>query len=387
MTAEGFDLYDEKIAGCPFRAVAELLDGGPVHWSEHYGGHWVVVGREAVLAVAEDWRRFTSEQGVVLGNAKPQKYVPVEYDPPLHRSWRRMMNPFFSPELSKALEGPVAEYADGLLDTFDGRISLDVFEEYAKPINGYAVFELVLGLSVEEALPCRQAANDAFFGATEELRTLGRSRVEELAWKLFESRRDQPPGDNLLDTVRTAVIDGVPVRDDEVVSAFQLVIVGASDTTMSSISSLLLHLADDHEARDRLVADRSLVPAAFEEMLRLESPAAAVLRTATEDVELGGQRIKAGDKVLLLWIGANHDPGIYDAPEEFDIDRPRPPHHVAFGAGPHRCIGAPIAKSIVTVAVDRFLERYPGLRSDPDHRPAYRMGQSRGPSTAPVLLR
>lgn len=381
-----FDLYDQRIAACPFQVVGQLIEQGPVHWSDRYGGHWVVVGRDEVLAVAEDWRTFTSEEGVVIGTAKPQKYVPVEYDPPRHRSWRRVMNPFFSPELSRGLEPKVAAFSDQLLDGFSGSKAIDVFEDYAKPINGYAVFELVLGLSPAEALPCREAANDAFFGDNEELRSAGRRRVEELAWQLFERRRSQPAAGGLLDTVRTATIDGEPVRDEEVVGAFQLVIVGASDTTMSSISSLILLLAQHPELRDRVVRDRTLLPVAFEEMLRLESPAAAVVRTAKEDVELGGQHIKAGDKLLLMWLAANHDPTLYPAPDTFDIDRPRT-HHVAFGAGPHRCIGASVAKSVVTAAVDRFLDRYPGVQPAPDRPVTYRMGSSRGPGSAPVSLR
>ncbi|MGE3447533.1 MAG: cytochrome P450 [Microbacteriaceae bacterium] len=376
--AANFDLHDPRLARCPFAVFDEMRAAAPVHWSDNYGGHWVVIGRDEVMAAALDWRRFSSAHGVVLGGEKPQKFVPVEYDPPLHRAWRRLLNPLFSAEASAALEPHIAEHAESLLAAIDFRAPFDVVEQYAKPLNGYAVFQLVLGLSPDDARYCKAAANEAFFGADVERRAAGHKAIEEFAWKVYDARRDAPFEGGFLDTVRTAVIDGTPTTDEEIVGALQLIIIGASDTNISTISGLLAHLATHADDRRRIVADLSLVPAAMEEILRLESPSVAITRTATEDVELGGQHIRAGDKVQLIWAAANRDPEAYESPADFDLDRGRL-HHLAFGAGPHRCIGAPVAKSVVTVAVERFLRRFPDFELAPGAEVTYRMGVSRGP--------
>lgn len=379
-----FDLHDPRLAQCPFAVFDKMREAGPVHWSDNYGGHWVVVGHDEVMTVAQDWRRFSSAHGVVLGGEKPQKFVPVEYDPPLHRAWRRLLNPMFSAEAAAELEPSIAAYADQLLDAVDPSEPVDVIEQYAKPLNGYAVFQLILGLTPTDAEYCKAAANEAFFGVDVEHRAAGHKTIEEFAWKLYESRRDAPFEGGFLDTVRTAVIDGAPATDEEVVGALQLIIVGASDTNISTIGALLARIASDADTRRRLADDYSLIPAAMDEILRLESPSVAITRTAMEDVELGGKQIKAGDKVQLIWAAANHDPAVYDCPEQFDLDRGRF-HHLAFGAGPHRCIGASVAKSVVTVAVERFLRRFPEFEAA-GAEVTYRMGVSRGPEAVLVQV-
>ena len=163
-------------------------------------------------------------------------------------------------------------------------------------------------------------------------------------------------------------------------------IVGGDDTAVHTIGNVLLELGRHHDIRDRLAADRSLMPAVLEETIRHMPPAVSIMRTVMEDMELGGQQLKAGDRVILMWSSANRDEAVFESPAEFQLDRENIRQHIAFGGGVHKCIGEWFARTIVSVAVDRLLRRLPDLVVPDDARIDYRMGQSRGPATVPVTF-
>ncbi len=383
---ENFDVHDERLKDHFYETLEAMRRRGPVHRSEAHGGYWVVVGHREVTQVARDWRHFSSAGGVVLAGTKPQKYVPVEYDPPQHQSFRRLLNPHFSKAAAATFEPQLAVFADKLIDAFIANGSADLTEAYAKPLAAHFFFDLFFGLSPDEAAQCERATNQAMFSSSVEDQIEGFSQLERYVRYLVVRRRELPSDGGFIDSVRTSEVDGRPVTEEELIGIIQLMIVGGDDTAVHTIGNVLLELGRHHDIRDRLAADVSLMPSVLEETIRHMPPAVSIMRTVTEDIELGGQQLQVGDRVILMWSSANRDETVFDDPAEFQVGRDNIRQHIAFGGGVHKCIGEWFARMIVSVAVERLLRRLPDLVVPPDAHIDYRMGQSRGPATVPVTF-
>lgn len=387
--ARNFDVHSPELNKCLFQTLAHMREQGPIQRAATYGGHWLIVGHNEVGKAARDWRHFTNTQGVVIGDDKPQKFIPEEYDPPLHSAFRQILNPFFSKQAGEALKEPLSKYADGLIDGFKGRGAVDLTEEYAMPIASHVFFELIFNFSSAQAEFCASATHDAMFSNDDEKRASGFRRLKEFATELIEQRRGQPSDGGVIDTLRTGSIriqgKTRPITEEETIGAIQLMIIGGDDTAVHAMGDMFVVLASDPAIRDRIIADISLMPQAVEESIRLMSPAVQLARTVVEDMEFEGVQMRAGDKVTLMWGSANRDASVFDNADKFDLDRANVKDHLAFGAGPHRCIGEWFARAIVSVAAERLLAKIPDLMLDiPRQAVAYRMGQSRGPISVPV---
>jgi cytochrome P450 len=385
--ARGFDVHDPLYTKCPyFTTAAHMREKGAIVRAESYGGYWVAVKHEAIAQAARDWRHFTNTRGVVIGEDKPQKFVPEEYDPPLHSHFRRIMNPFFAREAAKELEPKIEALANSLIDGFIDKDGADLTKEYATPISGMVFFQHLFGFTPEDGEYCRQAASDGMFGATPEIRAAGFGRVEKFAKDLIAKRRDLPSNGGFIDTVRTGTIGDRPVTEEEAVGCIQLMIVAGGDTAILAIGLMIQLLANDPDLRRRLVADLSLLPSAIEEMIRMQSPSVAIQRTVTQETELCGQRLQAGEKLYLLWGSGNRDDSVFEDADTFKLDRPNIKDHVAFGAGAHKCLGEWWARTIIRVATETLLRRIPDFYIEPGAEIEYLMGQSRGPLNMPVLF-
>ncbi|HRE02792.1 MAG TPA: cytochrome P450, partial [Ilumatobacteraceae bacterium] len=156
-----------------------------------------------------------------------------------------------------------------------------------------------------------------------------------------------------------------PLTDDEVKEMSYLMIQGGFDTTGSAISNALIRLSSDRVARQRLIDEPGLMGSAVEEFLRIEAPQFAMARTANVDVTIGGQEIKAGDKILMVWASANRDKTVFDDPDELRLDR-FPNRHMTFGLGAHRCLGSNLARRQIEVALRAVLQRMPDYEIDLD---------------------
>lgn len=382
--AKNFDLYDARLNKCPFETLAHMRSQAPVHHTEANGGHWVIVAYAETNEAARDWHRFTSTSGIVIGDVGPRKFAPIEYDPPLHSEFRNLMSPFFTKQAAKAYEQPLSEYADHLIDAFAAKGEADLTESYAKPLAGHIFFTLMFNLPLELAQQCYAATNDAMFSNDKDTRLAGFAKVGEYSLRIIRERKGRPSDGGLIDTIRTGVIDGRPITDEESAGAIQTLFLGGHDTMIHAMGNLSIQLGRNHEIRDRLAADPALLPQVVEESLRHTPPAACIARTVVADMEFGGQRMRAGDKVLLMWLSANRDDAMFQDAEVFDITRTNLKKHIGFGMGPHRCIGEWVARMIISVAIERLLSRLPDFALDLDVKIEYRMGQSRGPVSVPV---
>ncbi len=164
------------------------------------------------------------------------------------------------------------------------------------------------------------------------------------------------PTDSLASTIANAKIDGEPLNDRDMMGYYIIVAAAGHDTTSASISGAMLALAKDPEQFSRVKADRSLLPGIVEEAIRWTSPVQHFMRTAAEDIEVGGQSIKKGDWLMINYVAANHDPDQFDNPRTFDATR-NPNRHLAFGAGAHQCLGLHMARLNMRILFDELLDR------------------------------
>jgi len=202
---------------------------------------------------------------------------------------------------------------------------------------------------------------------------------------LVEARRAEPQGDLLSDLVH-AEIDGERLSDERLYGFLRLLLPAGAETTFRLLGNALTALLVHPGMMDRVRADRSLVPALIEETLRWETSVTQVSRVATVDTELGGCPIPAGGALAVLVGSADRDAAVYDHPEEFDLDRPAH-NHLAFGTGPHQCLGMHLARMEMRVGLDTILDGLPNLRLDPKAEPPVIEGLAfRGPAALPVVF-
>jgi cytochrome P450 len=221
------------------------------------------------------------------------------------------------------------------------------------------------------------------FSNDNDARMRGFARVQDHCRLLYQERDTRAATSTVLQALNEAMIDGAPPTEDDYLGVLELLVHGGNETTVNALGSTLHRLATNEHDRDRVAADPTLVPQLVEEALRHQAPVVALGRTLVKDCELGGHEMKAGQMVLLSWMGANRDEEMFPNADEFNLDR-TPNNHLAFGAGPHRCLGSHLARAIVCTGTERLLARLPDLRIPAGTALEHRMGASRGLHELPL---
>ena len=356
--------------GDPHAAFRRLRREDPLPWYAGSGGAWCVLKHADVLAVSRDPQRFTSTRGVQIGlsdaSARPPGVPPtiLEMDPPEHNQHRKLVIGAFTPGATKLQETMVRAIARDCVAAIEPGSVTDLVEALAVPLPMYVIAEM-LGVPRSDR-PQFKRWSDALIEAGGGKRTpatdamLG-EMLGYFAAVLAERRR--APKDDLVSTLARAEIDGEKLADPAILM-FCVTLLGAgNETTRNLISGGSLLLARNPDERRRILADRSLLPNAIEEMLRWWTPVQSFIRTATGDTELRGKRIAAGDVLLLLYASANRDEEIWgDDADRFDVGRDHAKkRHLAFGFGEHLCLGAPLARMEARVLFEELLARFPAF--------------------------
>jgi cytochrome P450 len=340
-------------------------------------GFWALTKYDDVLAVVRDAKTFSSEAG---GSATiedlPEEVLAVrrnflEFDPPKHGRYRRLMSTSFTPGAVARYEEWLRELIGGLLDRIQSGSELDLVHELAAPIP-IRVLAHAMGLP-DEDLPRLIALGDRLlvdtdpdyvgdlaFGREREedrFKPFGSPWAEELCelGRGYYADRRRSPREDLLTLIATAEIDGRPLSDHDLDNIFALMIVAGNETTRQGIALGTLALARNPEQYALVRAQPELIPSATEEMLRYASPVWWFRRTATKPVEIRGQQIAAGDKVVVWFAAANRDPEHYPDPHRFDVTR-NPVDQLTFGrGGPHHCLGVHLARLEVKVYLEELV--------------------------------
>jgi cytochrome P450 len=363
-----------------------LREDTPVAWNDFAGGYYVLTRYEDILRAYQDTETFSTRAVTVFEPEPSYRWIPHMLGGDEHVQWRRQLGPYFSPRAIGGLDDRIRAWARELIDSFAERGSCDVISDFSFHFPTTIFLEL-MGLPVGDLDRFMGWESNILHsnGSTDE--EIERNRVTAMAevseyfrGVVAERRRD--PGDDLVSRAVAFQIDGRPVTDDELVSYCFFMFMAGLDTVAAAIGYSLYHLATHPEDRARIISEPSLIPSAIEEVLRAYAftiPA----RKVTKDIEIAGCPIAAGSMVQLPIKAAVRDGRAFDGGAEIRIDR-KPNNHIAFGAGPHRCLGMHLARHELTIALEEWHRRIPDYRLA-DDAVIRELGRSSGPDTVPLV--
>ena len=300
-------------------------------------------------------------------------------DQPWHLNLRREHMPFFTPAYVNRLKERVGHEITALIDAMAPMGACDLVEQVSSRLPLFTLCE-ILGVPVEDRpkflkwmhyleLAGNLAADRSKgeLALTPELMMFIQEFNENVE-AMFEYGRDilhkrrQDPQPDLLSAIARAQLDGEFLADEYLDGSWLLIVFAGNDTTRNTISGSVKLMTEFPDQKARLAADRALLPNAVNEFIRMVSPVIYMRRTATKDVEIGGQLISEGEKVAMYYGAANRDPSVFADPDRLDITRENADKHLAFGFGPHVCIGKRVAQMQLEAVWEQFLTRLPDLK-------------------------
>nr|WP_154675219.1 cytochrome P450 [Parafrankia elaeagni] len=305
--------------------------------------------------------------------------IPLQIDPPRHRDYRRILDPLFSPQRMKQMEEPITELARGLVDTIAAEREVDFVDRFSVRFPSQ-VFLSLLGLPLDQ-LPTFLEFKDGFI-RPEAITGQPRGHEDSVAllkktataiYEYFDAviaDRRASPGDDIVSRFLETEVDGARLSHEDILDICFLFLVAGLDTVSASLDCMMLHLALHPERRQSLVDDPALIPGAVEELLRWESPVMMVARFATQDTEIAGCPVSKGQVVTGLLGSANTDEEEIPDPDVVRFDR-EPNRHIAFGRGPHRCLGSHLARLELRIALREWLARIPDYRVPEGFEPTF----------------
>ncbi|HTL33524.1 MAG TPA: cytochrome P450 [Kofleriaceae bacterium] len=343
------DLYHH---GIPHHVFRDLRATDPVSWRPQ--GFWAVTRYHDAIKVLRTPATFSSWRGSVLLEDPPPEFLAklresmMNSDPPDHTWLRRLVNKAtLNPRRIAQLDGRIAEHARELVAAVRTQERCDFAQDIAEEMPLFMISE-ILGVPVSDrrklyGLTMRMFTTEVTDPkAAMQDKMAAVAEMRDYAASLGQYKRNNP-ADDLTSELLEAELDGRRLTDGEFQAFFMLLFNAGTDTTRSLLCYGLDLLLDRPADTERLRRDETLQPSAIEEMLRYEPPGIQIRRTATHDVELAGQTIKEGDKVVVFFPSANRDETVFPDPDRFDITR-TPNDHISFGFGTHHCLGAPLAR-------------------------------------------
>ena len=326
-------------------------------------GFWVVTDGEAVQEALQDWRTFSNKSVTALNPDPAFLWIPEMLDPPLHTKWRRLLGREFSPNAIAAKESEIRRVAVEMIEELKDSGGAEVLDGFARRFPTL-IFMRLMGLPEQDLGRFLDWVHSLLHLSFEEDPDRSRqlaaiTEVSAYFQELITQRRAVPV-DDLLSRAMTWQIDGELISDHDLHAFCILMFQAGLDTVPISIGWALYHFASHPEHRRAIVADPALIPTSVEETLRVYSFVVPA-RKATKDVEIGGCPVKAGDMVMLPLAVSNRDPQRYENALEVDLHRSTN-NHIAFGSGPHRCLGSHLARLELNVAVEEWHRRIPDYR-------------------------
>jgi cytochrome P450 len=386
---------DPALVRCPYPVFAALRERSPVVWIEQLEA-FVVSSYELIAEVLRQPEKFSSRRATgpqtdrtvgrrirELSQEDPEfaalirplmelgsSPVLVRADPPVHSRQRALVSRAFRPSVVRALEADIRSLANNLIDQFADHGRVELISEYALPIP-MTVIATALGVSLDR-MDDFQRWSDGLVGGVgkgdlddDDVRAIVISRAE-LAAYIFEiaAEREQAPRADLVSQIVHATIDGDRLSRYEIFEMVTQFLVAGNETTAKLIAATALMLACDPQLAASVRDDPDRLPALIEETLRLEPPSTGLFRIAETDCELGNVTIPAGSSIWLVYAAGNRDPERFETPDACLLDRPATTPHLAFGLGPHFCVGAGLARTEARIALECLVARCPDLALD-----------------------
>ncbi len=399
--ASPVDLFDPAVftKGPPNADFKWLRANAPVAWNDEPGdrpGFWSLTRYDDVMRVNGDPETFSSQKGGILMAhiksdqqlAKASLDAMINMDAPAHLQLRREHMPYFTPAYLRGLTDRIEGEVTRLLDAMAPLGRCDLVPALSAQLPLFTLCE-ILGVPLEDrpkfltwmhflelansfmaersadtggmegaaaALPPEaKMFLDAFNAAVDEMFEYGRA--------ILHKRRQDPQAD-LMSAIARAQLDGEFLSDEYLDGSWLLIVFAGNDTTRNTISGTMGLLTDFPDQKARLIANPGLLPGAVNEFIRMVSPVIYMRRTATRDVEIAGQTIAEGEKVIMYYGSANRDETVFADPDRLDVERANADKHVAFGYGPHTCIGKRVAQIQLEAVYRQLLARFPDIHRD-----------------------
>ena len=365
-----------NLGGPPQEMYKFLRDHMPVMAVEHemMTGTSVAL-HDDVMTVLQNPGLFSSDGAAEIGQVRP--LIPLEIDPPEHSKFRKLLDPLFAPRRVAQLESSTQALVNNLIDGVIDNGECNFHTTVAEPLPSQ-VFLTMFGLPVERTAefialkdgiirPPVEGSADA---------TAYRNMTGQKIYAALQEAIDEKkasPQDDFISQFLNAEVDGHRLSEEDVLDIGYLFFLAGLDTVTASLDCMLAYLAQNPEDQKRLADDPDQIPAAMEELLRWETPVAGVIRVATQDTELSGCPIKAGDKVSVNLGSANTDERFWADADKVDFDR-EINKHIAFGGGVHRCLGSHLARMELRVGLEEWHRRVPSYELKPGTTPEYSMG-------------
>jgi hypothetical protein len=366
---DGFDLVDAACyakSGPPHDSWTALRRHSPVHRCEpprDYRPFWAITRHADICEISKRPDTFLSQPGIVHPRIEQEAFrnegigqmrVIIEMDPPEHRSFRKVASPWFTPRAMDRIDAAVETSARELVDSLAGATGEGEcdFARDVATAHPLRILSTILGVPREEEPRILRLTNQLFANDDPELQRPGESRaqaIRELGLELFQlftgiiEDRRKNPRDDLATVLANGKVDGQPMGPLETFGYYLITFTAGHDTTKNALASGMHALIQNPGELAKLRRDPGLVPSAVEEVVRWATPVNYMRRRAACDTEVGGQKIRKGDFLLLFYASANRDEDVFDDPFRFRVDRD-PNHHLGFGHGEHFCLGSHLAR-------------------------------------------
>jgi cytochrome P450 len=389
-----FDQHGPEFATNWKAILADLRANNPVAWTEAHGGFWVLTKYDDIVFAERNPQIFSCDNDIdnVRGGAQgiriprnPFRFNLNESDPPEHTALRKLEQPFFPIQALEKWIDKTTELADAHVDAFIDQGECDLIEALTIPVPAQITLQLV-GVPHDEWHDYMGAALNAFLPPNHPDYPLKeRMRIGQRIAELMEARIAEPK-DDIISALVNAKIGGQRLPFDTAKGMIQSLCFGGFDSTAATSANAIWWLADKPEIREQLIADPALLSKAVDEFLRYFPPVVGGLaRTVVADTELRGQTLRKGDRVLLMFNSGNYDEERFPDPDTCDPSRANAKQHLAFGAGPHRCIGMVLGHAEVCRIVHAFISRVSEYQIDHDRARRFpSMGAVNGWLTMPV---
>jgi cholest-4-en-3-one 26-monooxygenase len=355
-------LYGRQL-GDPHDAYAWMRVNEPVYFDEK-NGVWGAATYAAVREASLDRTRFSSAGGArVEGGPTPMM---IDMDDPEHMKRRKLVNRGFTPQRVRAKEHEIRAVCDELIDAVCEKGECDFVRDLAAPLPMIVIGDM-LGVEPADRDALLQWSDDMVSAqggnVTAEMLDRAMAAFEGYsahAVRVIDDRRQRALTNDLMSVLVHAEVDGEHLEDEEVMWESLLILVGGDETTRHVLSGGMEQLLLNPDQRRRLVDDPSGIPVAVEEMLRWVTPIKHMARTVVTDTTFHGAELRAGQKLMLLYESANFDDAVFDRPERFNATRD-PNEHLAFGIGPHFCLGNALARLELKVMFEQLVARLPDM--------------------------
>jgi cholest-4-en-3-one 26-monooxygenase len=374
-TTQMIDLYspDTYAQSMPYDTFAQLRRESPVYWQNEPDGpgYWALMRYEDIVTVSNDNVLFSSYLGGTnLEDASPEglamvRTMMVNMDPPQHTKYRRLVSTGFTPKMIASMEPHVREITRAIVDDVAARGECDFVTDIAARLPLHVIAEM-MGVPQDMHEQVFNWSN-RLIGFSDPEYSTSQEDAQQAAMEMFMYAntlavdRKANPRDDLVSVLINAEVEGERLTEADFDGFFLLLAVAGNETTRNLMSGAIVALMEHPEQRQRLIDDPSLMPLAVEEFLRWVSPLIYFRRTASRDTEIGGQKIRAGEKVAMYYPSGNRDEAIFERGDEFDVGRTPNPHMAFGGGGNHFCLGASLARLEIRCMFEELLTRLPDM--------------------------